>query len=152
MAASADLQLLTYTTELVKAMQENCGTIDTYDFVTGPLEYMKETLFQLWIVLPECNASRDIECMLHVATSARKFVEENLDDPVLLRMSLPVKSHCLVASNAAYRRTRFLTDLRATVKFFQSNHVMQNAGTLVGKCCDHVQEAMVQLYAPRNEL
>ena len=93
-AAASEAEVLLPLTTLAAALtEEKSGKENQFDFVTGPLESMKESYYQLWLRLPPHDErSVEIEVLLHVATSVRIFVENDLKELKFVRMGLPSKS------------------------------------------------------------
>lgn len=111
------------------------------EFVTGPLEFMKESLYQLWLLLPPDDRSEDIELMLHVATSVRISVENCWEE---VRMGLGTKSSQPATATASCLPPDLMNHLNRIVAFMESDVVMQQGGALVMKCCAHVGQILAQ--------
>ena len=143
-AAASEAEVLLPLTTLAAALtEEKSGKENQFDFVTGPLESMKESYYQLWLRLPPHDErSVEIEVLLHVATSVRIFVENDLKEPKFVRMGLPSKSKGMPPAKGKDLPAFLFTELSNSVLFLETDPVMLKAGELFAKCAVHAKQIL----------
>ena len=141
MPGAAEISLLVAVAALAAAVEdEHPSKEDQLGFVTGPL---KESLYQLWQLLPiQDERSKDIELLLHVATSVRIYFENEWKEVAVVRMGLPKKSCDLPDFQASSLPAPLLKELKSDTHFMEHDAVMLKSGALIWKCAAHVKKCL----------
>ena len=144
MPGAAEISLLVAVAALAAAVEdEHPSKEDQLGFVTGPLEALKESLYQLWQLLPiQDERSKDIELLLHVATSVRIYFENEWKEVAVVRMGLPKKSCDLPDFQASSLPAPLLKELKSDTHFMEHDAVMLKSGAWIWKCAAHVKKCL----------